>query len=856
MMQTFFRINSIKRLSILALFLFFYLMMNGQPQTIIKGVVTDAINNDPLPFANVFLIGSTIGTNADSIGKYSILADQNTTDICVSYLGYKSDTIKVQQGKAQVINFRLNPTSTQLHEMVFTVKKGDYKNKENPAVELIRNVIANKPRNITESFDYYECEKYKKIIFGVSNISEKIKNGKFLRKVKFVFNNVDTVKIPGKEILPIFINEQLIDYYFRKAPAAKKEIAKANKRISYAGFVDNEGVQQYLNYIYKDVNIYDDNISLFSDQFVSPISPLAPTMYRFYIMDTMLVDGDSCIKLSFFPRNKGDFLFQGYLYITKDSLFAVKKIDMTVNKDINLNWVKSLRVIQTYQRKDNKGWALTEDFIGADFGIAKDGLGLYGEKAMSYKNILFNNIRPNDFYDGDGYEEADDANKKTEEYWKEKRHHQLTNTENGIYAMMDSVSKVKAYRRAMAILELCVSGYPNFGLFEIGPVNTFYGFNPVEGSKVKFGGRTSPDLSRKLSLDTYIAYGFQDKKIKYNGELSYSLNKRTVYEFPVHSIKIGHQFDTNIPGQELKSRLQEDILLDFKRGVNDKWLYHTSYTFDYLKEFKNHFSYSIGFKNLLMTPAGSLHFYPANDINPMTNEISKIQTSTVCVNLRYAPNETFYQGKVFRVTIPSLNPIFDIRYTAAFKGIANGEYNYHCIRFSVSKRFLFAPLGYSDVFLEFGKLFGQVPYPLLLLHRANQTYSYQASSYNLMNFLEFVSDQYASIDIDHFFNGFLLNRVPLIKKFKLREAISFKALIGSLSPQNNPSMNQNLFLFPVTNNGEAITHSLSKMPYMEAGIGIGNIFKFFRIDVLKRLNYLHYPNVAEYGIRLEMKLDF
>jgi len=841
---------------VVTLLLSSFLQIQGQTNTVIKGVVTDAVNNDPLPFANVMVVGTTIGTTTDSIGKYSITTNQNIAAICVTFLGYKADTIKVQQGKAQVINFKMNPASTQLHEMVFSVKRGDYKNKENPAVELIRKVIDHKPGNVVESFDYYECEKYKKIIFGVSNISEKIKNGKFLRKVNFVFNNVDTVKIPGKEILPIFINEQLVDYYYRKEPEAKKEIAKANKRITYAGFIDNDGVQEYLNYIYQDVNIYNDDISLFTDHFISPIAPLAPTLYRFYLMDTLMVDGDSVIKLSFFPRNKGDFLFQGYLYITKDSLYAVKKIDMTVNKDINLNWVKSLRIVQTYQRKDRKGWALTEDFIGADFGITKDGVGLYGEKSLSYKNILFNNIRPNDFYKGDALEENDDANKKTEEYWLQNRHHQLTNTENGIYAMMDSISKVRAYRRAMAILELCVSGYPNFGYFEIGPINTFYGFNPVEGSRIKLGGRTSPDLSKKFSLDTYIAYGFLDRKVKYGAELSYSLNKRTVYEFPVHSIQIGHRCDIIIPGMELKSRLQEDILLDFKRGVNDKWLYQNTYTFNYLKEYKNHFSYDVGFKKLEMIPAGSLHFYPANDITPGTNEINKLQTTSISINLRYAPNETFYQGKVFRVSIPSTNPIFDVKYSTAIKGLANGQYNYHNLRASISKRIVVTPLGYSDILIEGGKLFGQVPYPLLLLHRANQTYSYQRSSYNLMNFMEFVSDQYASIDIDHYFNGFILNRVPLIKKLKLRETISFKALIGSLSSQNNPATNPNLFQFPVDKNGNLITHSLSKVPYMEAGAGIGNIFKIFRVDLIRRLNYLNYPNVSEYGIRLEVKLAF
>jgi len=852
-----------KRCIWLLAFIISSLFAQGQNPTIIKGVVQDAINSEPLLFATVVLVGANAGTTTDSIGKYSITTWQPVTKIAVSYLGYKPDTMKIIPGKTQTINFKLYPVTTDLKEMVFTAKKKDYKNKNNPAVELIKEVIEHKSKNVIESFDYYECQKYQKVVFGVTNISEKFKNRKILRKFKFIYNNIDTVKVPGKEVLPIYINEELSDYHYRKNPPTKKEVVKADKRVTYSGFIDDKGLTQFMNYIYQDVDIYKENIYLFTNQFVSPISGLAPSLYRFYIMDTVKIGDDSCYRLSFFPRNKEDFLFQGYLYITKDSLYAVRKIDMTINKDINLNFVKSMRITQTYEKKEI-GWALVEDFVGADFGIIKSGeLGIYGEKVLHYLNPVFNVKRSDDFYRGDDIYIKDDAATKSEEYWNTNRPVPLTNTEQGIYSTLDSLHNLNAYKRLMKISELIFTGFPSFGPVEIGDVNTFFGFNPVEGNRFKFGARTTNYMSKKFVLDDYVAYGTLDKKYKYNTGITYSLTNRNIYQFPVKSIRFSTQNDIMIPGQQLKDFQADDYLLNFKRGINDKWLYHKDYTFTYLFEIRTHFSYSIQLQTQNILPAGSLFFNPTS-YNDTVNSINQIHNNTISVDLRYAPDEKFYQGKVWRVPIASLNPIFNLQYTAGLKasefpntnGLLLGQYHYQNIYASIQKRYILAPFGYTDILLEGSKLIGQVPYPLLQVARANQTYAYMPNSYNLMNFMEFVSDQYESIQIDHYFEGFIMNRIPLIRKLKLREKISFKAITGSLSNQNNPAITPGLFQFPTDKNGKPITYSLSKMPYMEAGVGIGNILKVFRVNLLRRLDYLDHPNVSQYGVRLELKIEF
>jgi len=845
------------------LFLFSFNLVYSQNPTVIKGVAQDAINSEPLLFATVILMGANAGTTTDSIGKYYITTWQPVNQIVISYLGYKPDTMKVIPGKTQTINFKLYPTTTDLKEMIFTAKKKDYKNKNNPAVELIKNVIDHKSKNIIESFDYYECQKYSKIVFGVSNITEKLKNRRILRKFKFIFNNIDTVKVPGKEVLPIYINEELSDYHYRKNPIAKKEVVNAVKRVTFGGFIDDKGITQFLNYIYQDIDIYKDNIYLFTDQFVSPISLLSPTLYRFYIMDTLKIGNDSCIKLSFFPRNKEDFLFQGYLYITKDSMYAVKKIDMTINKDINLNFVKAMRITQTYERKDI-GWALTEDFTGADFGLLKNsGFGIYGEKVLHYRNPELNIKRSDEFYRGDDISIKDDATKKSVDYWNTNRPIPLSKTDNGIYAIMDTLQNMGIYKRVMKVAELVFSGYPSFGPIEIGDLYTLGGFNPVEGNRVKLSIRTSNQFSKKIVLDDYGAYGFLDKRFKYNCGITCSLTDRTIYQFPVKSLRFSTQNDIEVPGQQLKDYQTDDFLLNFKRGVNDKWFYHKDYTLTYLFEYKTHFSYSIQFQTQNLIPAGSLFFNPSN-YNDTIHSVNQIHNNSIAVDFRYAPDEKFYQGKIWRVPIASLNPIFYIQYIAGLKaadlpntnGLLLGQYHYNNLYSSIQKRFILAPFGYTDILLEGSKLFGQVPYPLLQIARANQAYAYMTNTYNLMNFMEFVSDQYAAISIDHYFEGFFLNRIPLINRLKLREKICFKAITGSLSNQNNPAFTPGLFQFPVDKNGVPITYALNKMPYMEAGVGIGNIFKVLRIDLLKRLDYLDHPNVAVYGVRMELKIEF
>jgi len=832
------------------------LCSTGQ-NSILKGVVTDSITKEPLPFVSLVFVNTSIGTLTDFEGKYILQTSKPITSLKVSSVGYKSVIIKVVKGKTQVINVKLVSEALKLDVVTINAKRQRYRNQDNPAVELIKNVIEHKNENRKEGFDYYEYEKYEKIQFALSNVSENFKNKKAFKEFQFVFENMDSSKLEGRPVLPIYLKETLSEKWYRKNPKAEKELIKADKMVSFDGYVDNSGLNEYLKYLYQDIDIYKSNITLLTNQFISPIASMSPTFYRFYITDTITENQDKYYKLNFYPRNHSDFLFQGFMWITMDSSYAVKKIDMTVNKDINLNWVKELSIKQDFNKIKDQGYVLAFDEFSADFGMTNNSkMGIFGQRSVSYKGFLLNKARKPSDYIGDKIIKSDSTELRTIEYWGENRQIALSKSEQGVYKTIDSIQTIPAFRRTMDVAMLLLVGYIDIGpYFELGPVSTFYSFNPVEGFRLRAGGRTTTQFSKKINFESYAAYGFKDDKWKYYIGTTYSLSKRNSNEFPVKLLKASYQHETKIPGQELQFVQEDNFLLSFKRGVNDKWLYNDIYNFEYTNEFKSHLTVGLGYKNWTQQAAGGFHFNTL-DYNNVTYDLDQLRTSEISFSLRWAPNEQFYQGKVYRIPIYNKYPIFTFRFINGTKGLLGGEYDYQNISMSVFKRLNWSQLGYTSILVEGGKIFGTVPFPLLDIPRANQTYSYQLQSYNLMNFLEFVSDQYVSTYIDHYFNGFFFNKIPLLKKLKWREAISLKILYGSLSSVNDPSKNPEVYVFPVNAYGITTTYSLNEKPYIEGSVAIANIFKFFRVDLVKRFSYLDNPDVSQLGVRVRFKFDF
>ena len=824
--------------------------------TTVTGTIIDAATKEPLSFANIVFAGTTIGTTADERGAYTLTATGNFAKVAVSFMGYKTVVRPLLPGTTQEVRISLTPDSQLLNEVVIrSGKRERYRNKNNPAVDLIRNVISHKEQNQIGSYAYAAYEEYDKLQFSLSSLSNKIADRKIFQKYRFLLNNRDTTTLPGKSLLPVYLEEKIAEHYFRKSPQKEKIILKGNKRVDFGQYFDSNGLSLYLNRMYSKVDIYQNSIFLMTNQFLSPIASSAPTFYQYFLADTITVGNTRLVGLNFVPRNESDMLFQGRMYVTLDGNYAVQKMNLSINPKINLNWVRDLQIRLHFEPNTDGRYFLAKSDLLADFGVSKGkGGGLFGQRTLSYRNYKTDEAQPDSFYEGKAETAETDAASKPEQFWQTNRHDTLSAAESKVYANIDSLKRMPSFRRTMEAFTFVLAGYKSFGPFEIGPANAFYSFNPIEGFRLRVGGRTTPELSKRYYAETYAAYGFRDERWKYFLSGTYSLNDKSIYQFPQNYVRASFQRDTKIPGQELQFVQEDNFLLSFKRGVNDKWLYNDTWRIDYVHEFENHFSYSLGFKNWQQSPAGNLEFKRIGD-NENTPSPT-LTTSEFSAEVRWAPNEQFFQGKIYRVPIVGRYPVYTLRFATGVKGLFNGGYTYQNLTGTISKRFLLSQLGYSYVTVQGGYIFGQAPFPLLTIHRANQTYAYQLNSYNLMNFLEFVSDHYASVSIDHSFNGFFFNKIPLFKKLKWREAVSVKALYGGLRSENDPKQHPGLYQFPVDGLGVPYTYTLTKTPYIEASVGVANVLKFFRVDLVKRLNYLDNPNVSQWGIRTRATFDF
>ncbi|MEP7279683.1 MAG: DUF5686 family protein [Bacteroidota bacterium] len=847
--------NGRKGWAILFIFMaLFSCLAKGQGFTV-TGTVKDSVTGAVLPNVSVYFKNAH-GVRTDSAGAYFLQSDGAVSYMEFSMVGYKRLRIPFRQDTGMLlINVLLKPVYSELNNVTITRKnKARYTNKNNPSVDLIRKVIDNKSQNRMEGYNSSSYEKYEKLQVSLSNLTDKLKKNRFTKRFGFVFDNGDTSKIEGKSVSPVYLEETISKNYYQKKPERNKTVIIAQKKVDFGEFIDSRGVSTYLNRLYEDVDIYSNNLSLLTNQFLSPVADVAPTFYMYFIKDTVEVNGEKLIRMYFSPRNPNDLLLRGTLYITLDGKYAIQGLNILVSKYANLNFVRELKINQQFEKGSNGRYHVSKSDMIADFGLSKNGAGFVGERTVSYKNFQTDIVFDDSVFAGPRTVIQEGALTKKENYWDTTRHDSLTRSESKVYSNIDSLKKMPSFKRTLDIATLFLAGYKSFGIVEVGPVSTFYSFNPVEGFRLRAGGRTTPKLSNRFYAEAYGAYGFKDQKWKYFLSGTYSINNKTIYDFPLHYLRASFQRDTKIPGQELQFVQEDNFLLSFKRGDNNKWLYNDIFRLDYVRELNNHFSYTLGVKYWKQAPAGKEFVYTKLN-NGVPFNVPAITTGELALELRWAPNEQFYQGKLYRIPIVNKYPIFRFRYIGGIKGLFGGEYNYQSINLNIAKRFYLSQLGYTDISLEGGYLFGKVPFPLLSIHRANQTYTYQLNSYNLMNFLEFVSDRYASVNIDHYFNGFIFNKIPLLKKLKWREVVTGKFLVGGLREENNPAKTSDQLKFPVTD-GVTSTFSLSKEPYIEVSAGIANIFKLVRVDVVRRFSYLDHPNVPQWGIRGRVKFDF
>lgn len=844
-------------------------------KTSVRGQVTDAKTKDPISYANVQFDGTNIGATADIDGYYFFETDQVVGKVKATSVGYKTQIIPIQQKQANTLNIALVEGSNDLTEVVVRVKK--YRNKGNPAVELINNVIEHKKANRKEGFDYFSYRKYEKVQFSLNNIDEKFNKNFVMRKLPFLRDNMDTNRASGKVNLPFFLREIISDNYYRRTPKSQKEYIRGERNTTLDGYMNNEGLSYQLENLYQDIDIYENAINLLTVQFVSPIAPIAPNIYRFYIVDTVVLRKTPCIHLYFAPRNKGDKAFIGNIWIALDSSYAVRKVEVGIPSDINLNWVNELQISQEFDWTESpdldgstppqydtvsiirkRGLMLVRDEIFLDFGINKkdSSKSVLGTKTTLYEKYTLNQpLSDSLFKPLSKTIRTDNYNKQTENYWAENRLDTLSKKEIGIIKTVDSLNNFKPFRRFMDVVRVVTSGHVDLGIAEIGPIGALVSYNPVEGWRTRVGGKTTEKLSKNWLLDGYVAYGNLDKLWKYNVNLRYVFGKEGLVKMPLNQLRAWYQYDARIPGHDQQFLIEDALLLSLRRGIMNKMFLNKNYGIEYIHKNDGGLTYTFTAKQMNIAPHGVLRF-DYSDATGVVLQRRDITATEFGIGVRYAPNEQVFtkaSGKQKRIR--NKFPIFNLMYNVGVKDVLGGEHDYHTLRLKAEKTFYLSPIGRGIGVVELGQTWGKIPFPLLAAHRANQTYAYLLESYNLMNFFEFMSDRYVSATLFHNFGGFVFNRVPLLKKLDLREVMTFKTLYGSISQQNRPTKDNGLLRFPLDENGNTLTQSLEKQPYFEASVGISNIFKVLRIDYIRRLSYLDYK-VQNWGVRANVRLEF
>jgi hypothetical protein len=824
--------------------------------TRVSGKITEASSGAPLSNVTISFKGTTVVTKSNAQGEYRISIVGPASVLKFNYIGLISQTQSVKPGIEQSLDVKMQEDMENLSEVnISTAKHGRYRNKDNPAVELIREIIDHKPMNKVENYPAVQYKQYDRLQISLSNLSDRFAKRKLFKNYQYLFQRQDSSQIGGKLLLPIFLQEKISENYHTKNPDQNKSIVTANKQVKFDSLViDNKGLSTYLERMYADINIYDNNVLIATTQFLSPIAGTAPTFYKYFITDTIKSSASRLIELSFFPRNPADLLLEGKLYVADDGTFAVDKVFMTISNRANLNFVRGVEVKQEFKQLANKKYYLHRSDLVVDFGINQNkGRGFTGQRTQVIDNFQTQITASNDIFLGAKSVEDPGATHRSAEYWSSNRLERVSDSTLKIYNNIDSLGKSKSFKRLMTVASVLFNGYYNAGPYEVGPIYTFYSFNSLEGLKLRVGGRTTTAFSSRYYLEGYLGYGFKDERWKGLGSVAYSLNNKSVYTYPQSFLRASVQRDTYVPGQELRGNTEDDFISSFRRGVNNRYLYNDFYRFEYVQEYENRLSFNLGFRKWKQQPAAALEYFNIEGGNKVVTP--DITTSEFNLSVRYAPNEKFYQGKRSRVAVNNKFPIFNFRYAAGFKGLLGGEYNYHNFYGTIDKRFYMSQLGISDVKFEGGYILGKLPYPLLAIHKANQSYAYQINAYNLMNFLEFVSDRYASVNIDHGFGGFFLNKVPLLKRLQLREFASLKAVYGGVRKENNPDLDPTLLQFQTNPAGLRTTYIFGNTPYVEGSIGLGNILKFLRVDLVRRFNYLDHPNVPKYGIRAKFKVD-
>lgn len=808
-------------------------------ETVVKGRVTDAETGEALPFANVTFNGTTKTTTTDFDGFYTLSASQKVDSITVIYFGYTGKTKPVRAGISQTIDFQLAPEVKEMEEVVITTT-------ENPAWRIMRNVVRNKKKNDKRSLTAYEYESFNKIEISFDNISEKLQERKVMQQIAGVLDSMKArAGEDGKPVLPVFVSEALSNYYYRSSPAKTKEVITATK-VSGIGITDGSLVSQLVGSSFQEYNFYKDWLNILEKDFVSPIADEWMGYYEYVLADSMFLQGKWCYKIGYKPKRQQDLAFTGTIWI-HDSTYALKQIEATIDKRANLNYIDKIQLQQELEPTVAGPWLPSKTRIVIDIAeLKKNSAGMIAKFYTSNRNFDVNHPESPDFYD-QLLVVKEDAQLKDQKFWEEHRHDSLSASDKYVYSMIDSMKNVPLVKTYTEILNIAVNGYKKAGKIDVGPYLFAYAYNNIEGNRIRLGFRTNVDFSRKFVFRGFGAYGTRDNRFKYGLEANWIMDRA---RWTVLGVERKYDIDQLGLSWDVLYNSNNNLFLAFSRwGTLRGPYYATQNIVRFERAFTKDFSSKITFNNRTFEAVFPFAYYnnPERGDSSLRNDFT---TSEVTLEARYAKDELFLQNDNERISLGTKKwPSLTLRLTSGVKGVLGSQFNYYKATFDISGVIRWGTPGRTYYSLTAGKIFSRVPYPLLEVHLGNQSPFYTTVAFNLMNYFEFISDNWVSLRYRHYFEGLFTNRIPLVKKLKWRFLATGGLVYGSISKKNME------IIPPADAFGRStrIFQSLEQKPYIELGYGIENIFKILRVDAFHRLTYRDKPDIRTFGIKFSFQ---
>ena len=810
-------------------------------------------------YASVQYRGHKIAVSSDSQGKFSIEKHPGWV-LTVSALSYKSQTISVNE-KMDFIEVKLKDDSHKLNEVVVKTKRGKYSRKDNPAVELMRRVIAAKKKTDLSNHDYYQYDKYQKITLALNDLKKEQLEGKFFSKRQYLLDQVETSPYNGKLTLPVSIDETVSQHIYRKDPKTEKDIIKGQQSNGIGQVIQTgEILNTALKDAFTDVDIYDDYVRLLQYPFPSPIGRTGISFYHYYIEDTVYVERDLCYHLQFIPANSQDFGFRGELYVLADSSLHVKKCNLYMPHNTDVNYVKNMKLEQEYTRLDNGEWVLSKDDMIAELHVNSMLQDLLVVRNTRLTDYAFDEL-PKILFKGKAKVRHDmDAMNRDEAYWNKYRQVDLTKSESSMDSFIHRMENSKGFKYIIFFVKALMENYVEIGggtdgkksKFDLGPVNTYISKNFVDGIRLRLAGRTMAALNPHFFWDGYAAYGTKSNDWYTGNIFTYSLNKKknSPFEFPMRNLTFEVARDVTSPSDENLLHNKDNFFMTFRAATQDEmFLYHRQkLAFTYETDWGFRFNTSLRFQS--NRTVGNLHYYHLDG-----TEVKKIRMTDLNVGINYNPGVTYVNTKQQRLPINLDSPEIGLSHTMGFKGFMGGQYHSNITKLSIYKRQWLGSWGYLDFHAIGQAQWNKVPFPMLILPPINLSYFEQETTISLMNDWEFLNDRQVFWALSWDMNGKLLNRIPLIKKLKWREWFAIKGVWGHLTDKNNPYLEKNqgdgrLFKFPKN------SHVMNDTPYWECVAGVHNIFKFFSVEYVRRLTYLNNNNIDKWGIRFGFMMSF